>query len=79
MATNRKRRSRKSPHSPIAERLFNGLPIEQTEANRQQLISYQYTGWCEYGPRNQKLGQELSKLATAELSTWPEEESNDGG
>lgn len=72
MPTTRTRRKRRTVHKPVAQRLFDGLPIEKTEENRQELINLKYFGWSAYLP-DIDLGKRLERLATGELTRWSDD------
>jgi hypothetical protein len=71
MPTTRTRRKRQTQHKPVAQRLLDGVPIEQTEENRQELISLRFFGWRDYFP-DVELGRRLQGLAYGELQRWGE-------
>lgn len=72
MPTNRKRRKRQTAHKPIAQALLDGLPIEETGENRQELVALKYFGVRDYSPGDTELGKRLEGLAHDELQRWAE-------
>jgi hypothetical protein len=72
MPTTRTRRKRQTQHKPVAQRLLDGLPIEQTDQNRQELIDLRYFAWRDYYP-DLELGKRLEALAVGELARWEQE------
>jgi hypothetical protein len=72
MPATRTRRKRQTQHKPVAQRLLDGLPIEKTAANREELNEIKYFAWRDHYP-DVALGKKLEGLAYGELERWHRE------
>jgi len=71
-----KRRASKaiSKYSPLVQMLLDGLPIERTETNREEVIAAFYFGWSD------DLPQAAIDAAGAQLDQWrADDEGHAGG